>query len=180
MKNWVKILLFSLLGLGLMLGGVYMYTWYTYYKRYVPSTNVYMQRVGYIDPDIAVFSEGFEPCGDYIFDYYNPERARYGEGKNGLRKFILNNFNTNDYTESGYLNIRFVINCKGETGRYVLHENDLNLVPKRFNPKLKEQLLKLTLALKNWNPNVINGNKVDSYMYISYRIEDGKITEIIP
>lgn len=180
MKKWVKIVLYSILGIGLVFGGLYFYSWYSYYEKYVPAANKYTKRIAYINADTTLFSIGFETCRDYIFDYYNPERARYSEGKNALRKFILENFNTNDYTDSGYLNIRFVINCKGETGRYVLHENDLNLVPKRFDPKLKEQLLKLTVALKNWNPNVINGNKVDSYMYISYRIEDGKITEIIP
>lgn len=171
---------YGLFGIGLVLGGLYFYAWYSYYEKYVPSTNRYTNRIGYIDADTTLLSEGFGTCGDYIFDYYNPERALYRDGKNGLRKFILDNFNTNDYTDSGYLNIRFVINCKGETGRYVLHENDLNLIPKRFNPKLKERLFKLTTELKNWHPNVINGNKVDSYMYLSYRIEDGKITEIIP
>jgi hypothetical protein len=50
----------------------------------------------------------------------------------------------NGYTYSGNLNIRFVINCEGETGRYIIHKNDLNLIPKKFDHKLKEQLFKLT------------------------------------
>ncbi len=180
MKKWVKIVLFSVLGIGLLLGGIYFYSWYSYHERYVPSTDRYTQRIAYIDSDTTILSKNFKTCGEYIFDYYNPERARYSDGKNGLRKFIVNNFNTKNYTDSGYLNIRFVINCEGETGRYVVYENDLNLVPKKFDPQLTKELLKLTLSLKKWNPNIINGNKVDSYMYISYRIEDGKITEIIP
>jgi len=180
MKKWVKILLFSLLGISMVLSGLYFYSWYAYNKKYLPSQDRYTERTAYIDANTSLLSEGFQTCSDYIFDYYNPERPTYNTGKNGLRTFILENYKNNGYTDSGYLNIRFVINCEGETGRYVMHENDLNLVPKKFDPKLREQLFKLTSSLDKWNPNVISGNKVDSYMYLSYRIENGEITEIIP
>lgn len=135
----------------------------------------------YIDPAKALLSEGFEVCNeDYIFQYYNSERVTYSKGKNGLRNFILSNYKNKNYTDSGYLNIRFVINCKGEAGRYVIHENDLNLEPKAFTKDLKDQLFELTTQLKKWNPNFYRGIYHDSYMYISYRIENGSITEIIP
>ena len=39
--------------------------------------------IEYIDPDSALFSDGFEVCNeDFICNYYNPERARYVQGKN--------------------------------------------------------------------------------------------------
>jgi len=153
---------------------------YFFYQKYVPSQNVYMERIAYINPDKALLSEDFDTCHDYIYDYYNPERPSYITGKKGLRKYILDNYRNNSYTDSGYLTVRFVINCKGKTGRYVIHENDLDLIPKKFNEELKDQLFELTTDLDQWNPNVIRGNKVDSYMYISYRIENGEIIEILP
>lgn len=129
----------------------------------------------------SLLSEGFEVCDtNYIIQYYNPERATYSKGKNGLRKFILSNYENRNYSDSGYLNIRFIINCKGEAGCYVIHENDLNLTPKTFNEDLKQQLFLLTTQLKKWNPNFTYEKHRDSYMYISYRIENGEITEIIP
>ncbi|MEO1485430.1 MAG: hypothetical protein AAFU57_06775, partial [Bacteroidota bacterium] len=84
------------------------------------------------------------------------------------------------YTDSGYLNIRFVINCEGVAGRYIIHENNLDLEPTPLNPDMVEQIFELTAQLKQWNPNVIRGNIWDSYMYLSYRIENGEITEILP
>lgn len=137
--------------------------------------------VEYINPELALLNENFSPCDEnLIFNYYNPERASYSKGKNKLRSFILKNYKNNDYKESGYLNIHFIINCKGETGRYKVYENSLNLEPKKFNPDLKAQLFKLTTQLNKWNPNFIRNEFRDSYMYISYRIENGEITEILP
>jgi hypothetical protein len=181
--NWKKVRKISLITLGILgivLGGIYLFAWYTFTKKYIPSKNRYEHRIAHIDPNNSMLSDGFETCHEYIYDYYNPERPTYVNGKNGLRKFVLKNYKNDGYSDSGYLNIRFVINCKGETGRYVIHENDLSLSPKKFNPEIKKQLFELTTQLNKWNPNFIRGKKVDSYMYISYRIENGEIIEIIP
>lgn len=137
--------------------------------------------VEYIDPNNSLYNNDFDICNDgLIFNYYNPQKATYSKGKNNLRKFILTNYNKKSYSDSGYLNIHFVINCKGETGRYKIYENDLNLEPYTFDSNLKNQLLELTRQLKPWNPNIIRGDKVDSYMYISYKIKNGEIIEILP
>lgn len=137
--------------------------------------------VEYINPNEALGDKNFIVCNDdYIFNYYNPQRATYSEGKNKLREFILSNYNSNKYSDSGYLNILFVINCKGEAGRYKVYENNLDLEPQKFNPSLKAELLNLTMKLKKWNSNYISGEYVDSSMYISYRIENGEITQILP
>lgn len=150
-------------------------------ETYIPTKNAFTADAHYIDPETALLSDGFSACNeDYILQYYNPEYAQYSKRKNGLRNFILSNYQNKNYTDSGYLNIRFVINCNGEAGRYVIHENDLNLQPKAFNKDLKEQLFQLTTQLKEWTPNFIRGNFYDTYMYISYRIENGNITEILP
>lgn len=148
---------------------------------YMPKDNPFSHSAQYIDIGKSLLSEGFQICDtNYIIQYYNPERATYDKGKNGLRKFILSNYENRNYSDSGYLNIRFIINCKGQAGCYVIHENDLNLIPKTFNKDLKQQLFQLTTQLKKWNPNFTYEKHRDSYMYISYRIENGEITEIIP
>lgn len=186
-KKTLKIFLIILGSLALMLGVLHLLTYYFYSVKYVPSENEYVNRVSYIDPETSELSEGFETCNERIVDYYNTnpgdpsaQVVSYSAGKNGLRKFILENYENRNYSDSGYLNIRFVINCKGETGRYVVHENDLDLSPKSFNSELKEQLYGLTKQLKKWNPVVFREQPQDSYMYISYRIKNGEIIEILP
>jgi len=149
--------------------------------KHFPSEGIFEHSAQYIDPEKALLNDGFEVCNEqFICQYYNPERATYSDGKNGLRKFVLSNYKNDNYTDSGYLNIRFVINCKGEAGRYIIHENNLDLEPQVFNQDLVTQLFKITTQLKEWNPNFVHDEYRDSYMYISYRIENGEITEIIP
>jgi hypothetical protein len=148
---------------------------------WIPDKETFSNDAHYIDPETALLSDGFEVCNeDYILQYYNPDHATYSKGKNGLRNHIISNYKNNNYPDSGYLNIRFVINCNGDAGRYVIHENDLNLEPTTFTKELKEQLFELTAQLKKWNPNFVRDAFRDSYMYISYRIEHGNITEILP
>lgn len=150
-------------------------------ETFRPTKHAFTNDAHYINPETALLSDGFEVCDEnFILQYYNPERATYSKGKNGLRNFILSNYKNNNYTDSGYLNIRFVINCKGEAGRYVIHENNLDLEPITFTEGLKNQLFELTTQLKEWNPNFVRDAYRDTYMYISYRIEHGNITEILP
>jgi len=153
-------------------------------ETFLPTKNAFTADAEHIDPATALLSDGFETCNELIFQYYNPKPARYSSGKNGLRKFIMSKYVNKNYPDSGYLNIRFVINCHGKPGRYVIHENDLDLSPTSFTKELTEQLVTLTTQLQEWEPNLFTTDStssyVDSYMYISYRIEHGNITEILP
>jgi hypothetical protein len=182
LKKWAKLGLITLLALLLVCAAVFWYGYFYMTQKFVPNNaEKFTKRVAYIDPETALLNDGFKVCNEFwILDYYNPERARYSEGKNGLRTFILGTYENRNYTDSGYLNIRFVINCKGEPGRYTIHENDLDLEPHQFSANLKQQLFELTTKLKKWKPNFTQGENRDSYMYISYKIEHGEITEILP
>ncbi len=189
--NWKKagrIICISLGIIALTLGALYTYAWYTFNKKYVPSEREYKTRVAYIDLQKALFTDGFAVCDSTdIIDYYNTakgdsnsRRTQYSSNKNGLRNEVLSKYVNKNYDDAGYLNFRFIVNCKGEAGAYVIHENDLDLKSKKFNADLVNQLLNITVSLKKWKPNFLRGNERDSYMYISYRIENGEITEILP
>lgn len=168
--------------------GLYGYAHYKMNTSYVSSENQFTKRVAYIDVETAQLTEGFSVCdSSYMVDYYNYAKGdtihratSYIHGKNGLRKEVLSQYQNRNYSDSGYLNFRFIVNCKGEAGAYVIHENDLDLNPKQFDPDLVQQLFEITTSFKQWHPNYMRGANRDSYMYISYRIENGEITEILP
>ncbi|MEM1340359.1 MAG: hypothetical protein AAF634_12510 [Bacteroidota bacterium] len=181
MKKWLKITLFVLFGGILILIGVIGYGYYHYWGRFTADTATYPPSVEYIDPEKALYGKGFKACNENsIAQYYNPERATYSKGKNGLRKFIMSNYINKGYSDSGYLNIRFVINCKGAAGRYIIHENTLDLEPTELDKDMTNQLFALTRQLKDWNPVFFRGKNRDAYMYLSYRIENGEIVAILP
>lgn len=183
-----KILLTIILSITVVLFSLYTYGYYIMNYKYMPSQNEFTKRVAYIDFKEAKLTEGFKICDStYMVDYYNYSRGdsvnrttTYIKGKNGLRKEVLSKYENRNYSDSGYLNYRFIVNCKGEAGAYVIHQNDLDLKPKTFNTDLTQQLFEITTSLKKWQPNYMRGKNRDSYMYISYKIENGEITEILP
>ena len=157
------------------------YNYYMFNLSLIPKNNPFKYASHYIDPKKSLLNEGFTVCNEQrVFQYYNTPELPYPNGKNKFRDYIKANYINENYSDSGYLNIRFIINCEGKPGRFIIHENNLDLEPKKFNAKLKNQLFKLTSKIKQWKPIFLYKENRDSYMYVSYRIENGEITAIIP
>jgi hypothetical protein len=140
----------------------------------------YTHDIGYIDPATALGDNEFKTCKDEIYEYYNSEPdAGYKYGKRALRDSIAKNYSAIG-NESGYLTFRFVVNCQGLAGRYQIIENDLDLKPKKFNEELVSHLFSVTQQFKEWRPVVLENEPRDYNIYITYKIRDGKIIEILP
>lgn len=140
----------------------------------------YTHDIGYIDPDKALGSKDFKTCKDEIYEYYNSEPdGGYKYGKKALRDSVQRKYQAS-ISESGYLTFRFVVNCQGKAGRYLVIENDLDFKPKKFNAELVSQFFSITQELKEWRPVVLENESRDYYMYITYKLLDGKIIEILP
>lgn len=143
-----------------------------------------LHRVGYIDPEKSLTPDSsFALCGPEadIADYYNADPDAHYSSKDSLRSLLTDDLDMQQLKgESGYLTFRFVTNCKGETGRYTTEEADLNFVPKQFDPSVKTLLLERLLKTKNWQISNINGVARDTYVYVTYKLKDGKIIEILP
>lgn len=164
-----------------LFAGLIVFSNYMFNSSLLPEHEPFEHSSHYIDPGTALLNEGFEVCNeDYVLQYYNTQELPYPNGKNGFRNYIKLAYVNHNYSDSGYLNIRFIVNCKGKVGRFVIHENNLDLEPRTFNVDLKNQLFRLTSEAKGWRPTFLYEEDHDSYMYVSYRIEYGEITEIIP
>lgn len=151
------------------------------------------KRVAYIDPENTIIpTPEFTTCNDTdrIMDYYNrTPRAQYIGGRYSLRKNLLPKI---DFSllegESGYLTIRFVINCKGEVGRFTVDQADLNYNPKSFPEASVKQIATAISQLTSWQPisteihpeNKHGIAKADAYAYITIKLKDGKFIEFLP
>lgn len=180
-KKIFKAIGFFLASLLFVFGCFVAYIYYNMHYSLFPDEGAFKHAAHYINPDEAILNENFKICNEnYILQYYNQSQVLpYFNGKNGFRNYINENYQNQKYSDSGYFNIRFIINCEGQAGRFITHENNLDLEPHTFNSDLKKQLINLTTSVK-WNPVFIRNKNWDAYMYVSYRIENGEITEIIP
>ena len=160
------------------------YIYFTHKEAYNTDNKPYKNRIGYIDQNKALLNKRYKLCGDgFIQRTYNGSGLDgYALNKKHFRDLAYAEFNSNPYTDSGYLNFRFLVNCEGNAGWFEIIEMNLDLEEQKLNPNLVEELLQFTSQSKHWNilTYTKTGEAYNYYNYVSYRLENGKITEIIP
>ncbi|MCY0976316.1 hypothetical protein PGH12_11440 [Chryseobacterium wangxinyae] len=83
-------------------------------------------------------------------------------------------------SENGYITVRFLVNCEGRSGYFRVQEMDEKYKVIKYDKTFSDQLLSFTKNLGGWIPMKINGKNRDYYQYLTYKIENGKVSEILP
>ncbi len=126
----------------------------------------------------------FELCEkeNNIFDYYNGKDPAgiIGDKKSMWAIFAESPLPEGTENEEGYLTFRFVINCHGKAGRFVVQTADLNYQETEFSDTLVQYFYQIIKEIDTWKPCFIKKEPKDSYFYITLKINDGRITEILP
>ena len=137
--------------------------------------------IGYLSPDNPDASPSFERCSEKlpIGFYHSAAPHIYNGGKYQFRKFIESNFPKKNYSDNGLLNFRFLIDCNGNIGDIETNQLNFDFEPIELNQDLVDELYQLSFRAENWNSLSIDEPR-DIYMYLIYRIENGKVVEIIP
>lgn len=154
-------------------------------KEFNKMANHSIKRVGYIDPAKRLDkNDNFNICGsqDKIIDYYNSDPdANYIGGKKALWTSISPKIIPEKlHNESGYLTFRFVINCQGKTGWFITEQAGLDFNEKKFDQETISHLLEIITALEKWQPAYLWGENQDAYFYLTFKLKDGEIIELLP
>jgi hypothetical protein len=114
------------------------------------------------------------------FNFYNGFRFK-GE-KDSLIDIFANQYKPiNKEGQNGYVRIRFVVNCNGESGLFRVLESDENFNPYNFDYEIIRQLLAITKSLNGWYVVSDDSNSpIDYYQYLIFKIEHGTIKELMP
>jgi len=181
-KKILKIVLIIIAAILLLISGVALYGYFYIKKAYNTENKPFKNYIGYIDQSKALLNDTYQLCndGDIAYTYNGASLKGYKGSKKQFRDNLNIAFNTNNYTDSGYLNFRFLVNCEGNAGWFEIIEMDLDLKEKPLNPKMVDELFKFTSKPSHWDVISYDNKPLNYYMYISYRIENGKVTEIIP
>ena len=143
----------------------------------------YEHYIGYLDPETTISSKGFEVCGQGKISatHHGAEGLGYKPNKWGFKKRIENKYDKKNYTDSGYVFFRFIVNCNGLSGRFEIIQTNLEMEEVTLNPEMVEQLYELTKDGENWNAPKNNiSEPINYYTYVFYKIQNGEITEILP
>ena len=130
--------------------------------------------------------KGFQPCRTYIFPPFN--LYPYFFYRRG-RLFDIRQVIDRAYKpvvlpgQSGLIRFRFVVNCRGEAGRFEVLEVDENYEKCSFDLRIIDQLNDICRTkLPAWEPGKPNGETepIDTVCLLTFRLKDGLITEIFP
>jgi hypothetical protein len=143
----------------------------------------YPLQVGDIYFDSKIDDPDFKICDeDRVFQYYNFGKGLLYKGeKVKINEHFRDGLKTKEQKdESGFLTIRFIVNCEGKTGRYRIQGMNNDYKEKAFNDNLTSQLLSLTKQLNGWIVGEYEGKTYDYYQYLTFKIENGRLIEIMP
>lgn len=132
----------------------------------------YPDHVGDIAPDPELDDPAFETCSTRIPQYY-----ALGPDYRVPNKQLMDHFGTISLSApdlNGYFTIRFIVNCKGKIGR--LREQSMTTDYKELSldPDIKTTIRDRLMAFANWPEGR------DFYQYLTFKIEQGKIKEVLP
>lgn len=141
-------------------------------KQAAEKVSKYPDHVGDIAFDDALDDPEFKTCQGQIPQYY-----ALGPKYRVDNDVLLSHFgsvNPSPGQETVYHTIRFVVNCKGEIGQ--LREETMNndYQAATLHQSMKEELRSKLLAFDQWPQGR------DYYQYLTFKIEAGKIKEVLP
>ncbi|MBA3827536.1 MAG: hypothetical protein H0X33_01225 [Taibaiella sp.] len=114
----------------------------------------------------------------WIPDYYS-KRIKYPLSSEALvRKVRAAVVFPKNFKGSGYVTVKFVVNCEGEKNCYHIYETDGRYQPIHFAKEITEPLLQFVKQLGPW-PRA-TGKYRDYFAFLAFKIKDGVITNIIP
>ncbi|MCF6279787.1 MAG: hypothetical protein L3J14_05505 [Flavobacteriaceae bacterium] len=181
-KRILKIFLYVIGILALLIIGILIFGYLYINTKSSINKEKYPHYVGYIDQENALLNNVYELCGKGLIHktHHGAPDDAFEVSKKRFRETILSEYKNENYTDSGYLNFRFLVNCEGNAGWFEIIEMNLDLEEINLSDAMVNELLILTSNSKHWK--ILKHNKVSKnyYMYISYRIENGRIVEILP
>lgn len=149
----------------------------------VPKDSRYLSMVGDIANDPKLDDPNFTLCDEKNTKQYHNlyEEMQYEGEKYALDNIFATQFKPSEEAkDSGMIRIRFIVNCKGETGRFRLMSSGYDYKKKQVDKAITDQLMTITKSLKGWKILSDKKGPKDYYQYLIFKITDGQIKEIMP
>lgn len=126
-------------------------------------------------------NQSFHLCGLGITKPYYYTGLKYVGEIYQIEKEIRNKYNRVYTNNNGIARVRFKVNCEGLIGDLYYEEYDMQYRPTELNDSIKLQLIDGVSNLSQWIPGTNDdGDPVNSHSFLSFRIMNGEIIEILP
>lgn len=152
-------------------------------QQSIPKNSKYLSMVGDIAVDPKMDDPDFTLCDEKNTKQYHNlnEEMQYEGEKYALDQTFRSQFKVDPkIKDSGMIRIRFIVNCKGETGRFRLMSSGYDYKEIQIDKAITDQLMTITKSLKGWKILSDDRGPKDYYQYLIFKITDGQIKEILP
>jgi hypothetical protein len=143
----------------------------------------YLRWVGDIENDPKSDELAFKLCNSEMLTkqyFHVGEGIQYDGEMFKIREVFRSKYKSVNINQSGWVRIRFIVNCRGEAGRYRMIESDQNYQSRAFDGRITDQLLTITKSLDGWKQLPDAENSHDYYQYLIFKIKDGDLLEVLP
>lgn len=144
----------------------------------------YPATVGDIEFDEKLDDPAFKKCAPEklisLQYYYGTKGFAYQGEKLAIIEKLQNEKISSESKMNGYITVRFLVNCEGKTGLFRVQQMNADLKETAPDKELGDRLLRFTKSLDGWMPKEIKGFKTGYYQYLTYKIENGKVSEVLP
>lgn len=139
----------------------------------------FLAQVGDIAFDPSLDDPSFKICDSQrVYQYYNMF-SYYSRHKREIADYFMSGYKA-AASGTGYLTIRFIINCAGSAGRFRIYQLDSNYRECRLPEEIIGPVMKLLKSYKGWEPGSSQGKMYDTYQYIMFKLKKGAIECILP
>jgi hypothetical protein len=126
----------------------------------------------------------------YVLEYYyfhlRGEGMKSPDMKNSKSSDqILNEWNSvfkkpENFHQSGFLTVRFVVNCHLETCCFHFYEMDENYQPLAYDESIKTQLIAFIKNLNGWKTGEYQSQATNYFYYLNFVIKNGEFKRVSP
>lgn len=145
------------------------------------------RHIGDIEFDPKMDNSDFKLCiPEYIAHYMSSDLSGnsaidYKGEKYQIEKTFREKYHSKiAKKESGYIRIRFVVNCEGKTDRFRIFQADENYLETEFDKSITDQIINISKSLNGWNVKKYKEQPLDYYQYLIFKIKGGQIVKILP
>ncbi len=140
------------------------------------------EKIGWIPFDKSLDDSNFRVCDELNIEEYYQVNPSYGEGMPNIRKYISAHQKLLELLceKDGYVTVRFVINCQGQTDRYRTTFMSLNYTYENtVNAELQKKIIQLTRNMGNWTPGKYDGKTYDCYQHLKFLFKNSKLVDVL-
>jgi len=140
------------------------------------------EKVGWIPFDKSLDNSNFKVCDELNIEEYYQVNPSYGEGMSSIRNYISAHQQALEALceKDGYVIVRFVINCQGQTDRYRAKFMSLNYTDENaINAELQKKIIQLMRDMGSWTPGKYDGKTYDCYQHLKFLFKNSKLVDVL-